>query len=468
MAGRLFCFTQLEAALSTEGDLGSAATIEARPESRAMGPHHSRKVLPPSPLRSTRIEPNAANATSFPATAVGVEVITIGEERPGERIWVGGSARGVEVTRHLRFFSLDAPALRSSLFTALRALDGSRSIGELSSSLELPIPEFSRLLFYLEGEGLIHFHSERITKKYDSATNQQRKNTLGRRDVSGELTRREIERAHLPRGTSFLKRSEQSIIIVSDQATSISPIATTLASLLFGAGLTRIRFFTPDSATRARFQSDEKITDRDLGISIFDGADIGASKVEKLAELAHRSAILPLEESRSVLTDDFDGSSVDLIISVGFPRPDHHQRWLSEDNTFLLVPGYLQGELRIGPLVIPGKTPCLRCYELNQMENDFWREQSRQLQLLHPTIDPPKIASHLIASLAAHFALRWLDADDEGKAAHPLLGAHQTLLLDRSPTRNEEGDAPLRTIRWQNHPECGCLWMPAGRTTSPS
>jgi hypothetical protein len=41
-------------------------------------------------------------------------------------------------------------------------------------------------------------------------------------------------------------------------------------------------------------------------------------------------------------------------------------------------------------------------------------------------------------------------------------------LLDRSPTRNEEGDAPLRTIRWQNHPECGCLWMPAGRTTSPS
>jgi len=46
-----------------------------------MGPHHSRKVLPPSPLRSTRIEPTAANATSFPATAIGVEVITIGEER---------------------------------------------------------------------------------------------------------------------------------------------------------------------------------------------------------------------------------------------------------------------------------------------------------------------------------------------------------------------------------------------------
>ena len=433
-----------------------------------MGPHHSRKVLPPSPLRSTRIEPGAVSATSFPATAIGVDVITVGEQRPGERIWVGGSAHGVEVTRHLRFFALDAPALRSSLFTALRALDGSHSIGELSSSLELPISEFSRLLLYLESEGLIHFHSERLIKKDDSAANPHMKSFRGIRDGGSELTRREIERAHLPRGSSFLKRSEHSIIIVSDQATSISPIATMIASLLFGAGLTRIRFFTPDSSTRSRFHSDEKIADRDLGISIFDGADIGASKVEKLTELAHRSAILPLEESRSVITDDFDSSPSTLIISVGFPRPDHHQRWLSEDRTFLLVPGYLQGEVRVGPIVIPGRTPCLRCYELNQMENDFWREQSRQLQLLHPSIDPPKIASHLIASLAAHFALSWLDADDAGKADHPLLGQQHSLSLNPKPAHNDEGEGPIHTSRWQNHPECGCLWMPLARSTCPS
>ncbi len=433
-----------------------------------MGPHHSRKVLPPSPLRSIRIDPDQVNATSYPTTAIGVEVITIGEERPGERIWIGGSARGVEVTRHLRFFALDAPSLRSSLFTALRALDGSHSIGELSSSLELPISEFTRLLLYLEGEGLIHFHSERSVRKHEATRGKDPKEMLRRRATEGELTRREIERAYLPRGTSFLKRNEQSIIIVSDQATSISPIATTLASLLFGAGVTRIRFFAPDSAMRNRLHSEEKIADRDLGISIFDGADIGANKVEKLSELAHRSAILPLEESRSMVTDDFDGSPSTLIISVGFPRPDHHQRWLSEDRPFLLVPGYLQGEVRIGPVVIPGKTPCLRCYELNEMENDFWREQSRQLQLLQLAIDPPKIASHLIASLAAHFALRWLDADDEGKLEHPLLGAQQILSLEHRSTHSEGDPGLLRTSRWQSHPECGCLWMPLARITAPS
>lgn len=169
-----------------------------------------------------------------------------------------------------------------------------------------------------------------------------------------------------------------------------------------------------------------------------------------------------------MVTDDFDGSPSTLIISVGFPRPDHHQRWLSEDRPFLLVPGYLQGEVRIGPVVIPGKTPCLRCYELNEMENDFWREQSRQLQLLQLAIDPPKIASHLIASLAAHFALRWLDADDEGKLEHPLLGAQQILSLEHRSTHSEGDPGLLRTSRWQSHPECGCLWMPLARITAPS
>ncbi len=443
-----------------------------------MGPHHARKVLPPSPLRSTRIDPSTVNATSFPATAIGVDVITIGEERAGERIWVGGSSHGVEVTRHLRFFALDAPALRSSLFTALRALDGTRSIGELSSSLEIPIEDLSRLLTYLEEEGLIHFHSERVTKRGALSPSNSSNSPFVRQMNRGESTRREIERAHLPRGASFLKRSEQSIIIVSDQATSISPIATTLASLLFGAGLTRIKFFTPESIAKDRLYAGakaeeiakelakEKVSDRDLGLSIFNGGDVGASKIERLAELAHRSAILPLEESRSMISDDFDGVGSNLIISIGYPRPDHHQRWLSEDKTLFLVPGYFQGEVRIGPFVIPGKTPCLRCYELNQMENDFWREQSRQLQLLQPSIDPPKIASHLIASLAAHSILTWIDADEVGRENHPLLGAQQNLTV--KPHLGPTNESPLRITRWQNHPECGCLWIPAGRTNFPS
>ena len=93
----------------------------------------------------------------------------------------------------------------------------------------------------------------------------------------------------------------------------------------------------------AAYQSSEsnpfdQISDRDLGLSIFDGSDVGSDRSSRLLDLAHRSAILPLEESISgnLISDDFDAT---LTISMGYPRPDHHQRWLSEDRPFFVVPG---------------------------------------------------------------------------------------------------------------------------------
>lgn len=439
-----------------------------------MGPHHLRKKLPPSPLQSTRLLPRdltpATLPLRFPTLATGVEVITIGEERLGERIWIGGNVHGVEVTRHLRFFALDSPELRPSLFTALRALDGSRSIAELASSLSIPLSDFSRLLTYLESEALIDFHSARL-----QATVKRTKET-----------RREIERIHLPRGSSFKVRSEQTIAIISQEgshtsATSdkdaLSPIAISIAALLFGSGFSRIRFLRPENSQHEANAPSEQISDRDLGLSIFNGRDIGMAKIDLLEELANRSAILPREETSPLFSEDFNAN---LTISIGYPRPDHHQRWLSEDRTFFIVPGYAQGEVRIGPIVIPGRTPCLRCYELNQIENDFFREQTRQLRFLKPVIDPPTIATHLIAAIAAHYATTWLDAqpdDDENtqgsshdslpsQARHLLLGhqlVHELHARDHNrdqPIDDRQARSPVRIERWHNHPECGCLWLP--------
>lgn len=440
-----------------------------------MGPHHSRKKLPPSPLRSTRVDPRDLHSSTlalrFPATATSTEVITIGEERLGERIWIGGTSHGVEVTRHLRFFALDGAALRPALFAALRALDGSRSVHELATSLAIPLADLSRLLLYLESEGLIHFHSERLASPR----------------TRPELSRREIERAHLPRGSSFHKRSRQSIAIISEELTSttshtISPTAIAVASLLFGSGFQRITFLVPEQLLREGGSKVEQISDRDLGLSIFNGSDIGLTKIDRLEEVAHRSAILPREEAGPLVSEEFNAT---LTISMGYPRPDHHQRWLSEDRAFLIVPGYSQGEVRIGPIVIPGKTPCLRCYELNQVENDFWREQSRQLQLLQPIIDPPHAASHLVASLTALYATAWLDGlpdpienpRDGICSNHLLLGQQLIHQLNQAPYQETQSvglarvhvdpispgpisPGPVRIERWHNHPECGCHWLP--------
>lgn len=407
------------------------------------------------PRMTLRLAPGLFTPTSYPYPAEGVEILTIGEARLGERIWIGGVKKGVEVTRHLRFFALDSDQMRPQLFTALRALDGTRSIEEIARPLQIDIANFSRLLGFLEDERLIHFARDAIDTK----------------SISHAITpsRREVEESNLPHGASFIQRSSKTIAITS--ACSIStgamstgaasplnplrsrsphsiadPIAAALASLLFASGFEKIKFID-----EGRQSEGTQITDIDLGLSIFNGSDIGASRLEKLKEIANRSAILPLEEGRNPIAPDFNAT---LTISIGWPRPDHHQRWVSEDRAFLIVPGYSQREIRIGPIIVPGRTPCLRCYELNQIENDFWREQIRQLRQLSPSHQPTKVASMLIASMTASYVTLWLDhisQEEPLDTNHPLLGGQVIVDLETMESRLE---------RWQNHPECGCLWLP--------
>lgn len=420
---------------------------------RLAAPSHSRIK---DPRRIPRLTPGSFTPESFPYPAEGVEILTIGESRMGERIWVGGVKTGIEVTRHLRFFSLDSDDGRPHLFAALRAINGSRSIREIATPLGIDVEQFSRLLGFLEDEELLHFSSRAFASRFTSSQISSPGSISG--SSQSASTRREVEERNLPHGASFSDRSAKTIAITSAGASSpvhshshstspsiADPIATSVASLLFGSGFEKIKFIE-----EGRAMQKAQINDLDLGLSIFNGSDMGALRLDRLKEIANRSAILPLDEDRVATAPDFNAT---LTISIGYPRPDHHQRWISEDRTFLIVPGHSQREIRIGPIIVPGKTPCLRCYELNRIEDDFWREQVRQLRQLSSQGQPPKIASILIASLTASYVTLWLDglSDSRPRAQHPLLGSQ--LILDLKTMQS-------RTEKWHNHPECGCLWLP--------
>ena len=377
-------------------------------------------------LVDRRLSKGEFTAQSFPYPAEGVEILTIGESRLGERIWIGGVKHGVEVTRHLRFFALDDPALRPDLFTAFRAIDGNHTIAQIAGPLGLDLENFSRLLGFLEEEALLHFSA--LPHLSQSQSHSQSHS-------QSPSTRREVEARHLPHGASFSSRQSRSIMI-----TSRSTIATSVASLLFGSGLTEIKFLD-DKSSNVR----DQITDLDLGLSIFNGSDVGIQRAERLEQIAHRSAILPLSDDRNAIAPDFRAL---LTIATGYPRPDHHQRWISEDRTFFILPNPSQREIRIGPIVLPGVTPCLRCHELNQIESDFWREQVRQLQQLKSEVEVPRVAAILTASLAASYILLWIDGDSQRLSEHPLYGKQYILDLDSMESRVET---------WKHHPQCGCL-----------
>lgn len=104
-----------------------------------------------------------------------------------------------------------------------------------------------------------------------------------------------------------------------------------------------------------------------------------------------------------------------------------------------------EGAAVVGPLVLPGRSSCLRCVELRRAEVDpAWPALAAQLAVAPPTAS--LACTELAAALAAEQVLATLGGPD---AAHrpPVWGAS----LELDPVRGR-----LRRRDWPVHPRCGC------------
>ncbi|HVS67626.1 MAG TPA: TOMM precursor leader peptide-binding protein [Mycobacteriales bacterium] len=101
---------------------------------------------------------------------------------------------------------------------------------------------------------------------------------------------------------------------------------------------------------------------------------------------------------------------------------------------------------QIGPLVVPGQSPCLRCVELARADRDpAWPVLAAQLVGEARAIEPCDVAlASAAASLAAMHLLAWIDDPD---ASSPLIGGTLELGL---------AELALRRRTVVAHPDCGC------------
>jgi bacteriocin biosynthesis cyclodehydratase domain-containing protein len=101
---------------------------------------------------------------------------------------------------------------------------------------------------------------------------------------------------------------------------------------------------------------------------------------------------------------------------------------------------------QIGPLVVPGRSPCLRCVELARADRDpAWPVLAAQLVGEARAVEPCDVAlASAAASLAAMFLLAWID---DPAACSPLVGGTLELGLSELALRR-------RTV--VAHPDCGC------------
>jgi bacteriocin biosynthesis cyclodehydratase domain-containing protein len=144
-------------------------------------------------------------------------------------------------------------------------------------------------------------------------------------------------------------------------------------------------------------------------------------------------------------------SACDFGIAVGHYvlEPESYGFWLRRDLPHLPVI-FGDGVATIGPLVEPGRTPCLYCLEHFRRDADpSWAAIAAQLWGRRSSAETP-LVSREIAALASRIAIQRLS---ESRPAPALPVAATSLRLDVESGKQTRRD-------WMPHPSCGCLELP--------
>jgi hypothetical protein len=320
------------------------------------------------------------------------------------------------------------------------------SEGEIASLFEKLTPVQQKncreLLIKLEQNQLCDLRQGKLalSKRFISS-NQDRalKNSRPERDaafiqlqnrVAAELTQTDWINRVDDGGFEILSSRQDFLVEIS----GTSRVATILYSLLLASGATQTCFA---SGSRG---ATPLVGDMDIAIGSFTTQDIGYNFDKQCEALRKELSLFPLDRDSNYLDEI---STPELRVHCGDLDPEKLSLWMSSGQAFIHIPTPQGDSAQIGPLVIPGKSPCLRCAEL------VTREQSgvsdRKLLSTDPSADFPVIAAYFIASLAASQILAFF----EGRSSE-ITG--KVISLDYQALSHPQ----VATIA--RHPLCGCAF----------
>jgi len=323
------------------------------------------------------------------------------------------------------------------------ALAAGKTEGEILESPEVQGETVGRIFRDLESEELINHRestlkiSQRFVSKLDNRVKKNSKPAVDagilqlQRRCAPELMQTNWVKGVIDGGVEILSARQNYLCEISGN----NRVATLLYSLLLASGVSQVRFAAASRGTNPL------IGDIDMAVSTFRQSDIGTIFTSHCESLRRELALFPLDRNENYLDE---ASTPDLHIHCGDIDPETLSLWMSTGATFLIIPAPLADSAQVGPLVIPGQSPCTRCYELSAKEQlgvldhlDFSREQEKEY---------PQVAAHFVAALAASYILQFCDSTE----LSPLVGS--TIIVDYQRLAHPQVVAIAR------HPHCGCAF----------
>ena len=399
----------------------------------------------------------------YPALKPGVNFFKVaGHDCSG--IYIGFSNRGIELNFEIAF-------------ELLRLFDGSHSLKKIISmisaiseieveegrNLEESIFQISKILQLLSDARLIEFRTSPLPGKLPNKDllPVNLVNSLKRMRAEANLYswHPQIENG-ISAETLISKRRYFSIMIYGRNRLALSLFTVLQAS---GFSLIKLtdRAYSASANSKAQIEPDEV-----CGLAIR-GSDVGLQKALVLADLARNSQLFPLE---SLVFPELP----DLIISTESIPQETMQSWMSENIVHLPISNIIEDKIIIGPIVIPGKTPCLNC--LNLWRADQFPHQS-SFEILAALdsgegkgLELPSAQVALLTGLITTQVIQFLQSNQSNQSIKDctsvdskisdgsvkLIGATLAINLFDPLDSISSSDETFGYRYWQPHISCGC------------
>ena len=406
--------------------------------------------------------PKSLNPKTFPKLRPGVKFFKISDannQQCSSGIYVGFNHRGVELKSEIAYQLLQRLDGTQSLENILRLV----SMNAFEPGIDPNVNEVTHLLQVLSDANLIEFRSVPVSLQLLRNKSTADKGDLLPINLINSFNRMQAE--------ENLYGWHPAVTIEKDSQTLISQrrnfaivifgcnrLALSLFGVLQASGFSSIKIIDRSGSTN----NDSLVQiapDEVCGLAIR-GSDVGLRKTIVISDIARNSQLFPAENLEFPVHPNF-------IISTESIPQEIMQQWMSEEIPHLVVSNLIENKIILGPIVLPGKTPCLNCLNLWRAEQFPHHSSFEFLSALDSEetggLEIPSAQVAFLTGLLATYVIEYCAYvnlnganSSAGVEAKGLIGTTLTLNLFDPLNFETSEDESVGYRYWQPHLSCGC------------
>lgn len=414
--------------------------------------------------------PKSLNPKTFPKLRPGVKFFKISDannQQCSSGIYVGFSHRGIELKSEIAYQLLQLLDGSQSLEQILRIVSVSVFTSgidsELVSAPDAGTTEVTHLLQVLNDANLIEFRPAPVSLQLLRNKSTTDKSDLLPINLINSFNRMQAEEnlsgwhpaVNIEKGSQALigERRNFSLVIYGRNRLALS-----LFGVLQASGFSSIKIIDRSGSTN----NDSLVQiapDEVCGLAIR-GSDVGLRKTIVISDIARNSQLFPAENLEFPVHPNF-------IISTESIPQEIMQQWMSEEIPHLVVSNLIENKIILGPIVLPGKTPCLNCLNLWRAEQFPHHSSFEFLSALDSEetggLEIPSAQVAFLTGLLATYVIEYCAYvnlnganSSAGVEAKGLIGTTLTLNLFDPLNFETSEDESVGYRYWQPHLSCGC------------